>query len=34
MAGEQHEFEPVLDLVDAILDGDAGHDLGTPSRQT
>ena len=25
MAGQQHEIEPVLDLVDAILNGDPGH---------
>ncbi|MNT89262.1 hypothetical protein D3C72_2299650 [compost metagenome] len=25
VAGEQHEFETVVDLVNAIFDGDAGH---------
>ena len=26
MAGEQHELESIFDLVDAVFDGDAGHD--------
>ncbi|CAH1662018.1 hypothetical protein CHELA1G2_12016 [Hyphomicrobiales bacterium] len=26
MAGEEHELETVLDLVDAIFDGDASHE--------
>src|SRR4051812_1611834 len=25
MAGQQHQLEPVVDLVDAIFNGDTGH---------
>jgi hypothetical protein len=25
VAREQHEVEPILDLVDAVLNGDSGH---------
>ena len=25
VAGQQHEIEPVLDLLNAVFDGDAGH---------
>ena len=28
MAREQHEIKAVLNLVDAVFDGDAGHGLG------
>jgi hypothetical protein len=30
MAGEQHEFEPVFDFVDAILNCDTSHPPPTP----
>jgi hypothetical protein len=31
VGSEQHEVEPVLDLVDAIFNGDTGHRLVTPT---
>ena len=31
VAGQQHELEPVVDLVDAIFDGDTSH-RGAPSH--
>src|SRR5262249_10218909 len=30
MAREQHEVEPVVDLVDAVLNGDTSHGVATP----
>jgi hypothetical protein len=30
VAREQNQIEAVFNLVDAIFDGDAGHDLDTP----
>jgi hypothetical protein len=30
MARQQHEIESVLDLVDAIFNGDTGHGLAAP----
>jgi hypothetical protein len=32
MRREQHQVEAVLDLVDAIFNGDTGHRLVTPYR--
>jgi hypothetical protein len=30
VTGQEHEFEPIADLVDAILDGNSGHKMGAP----
>jgi hypothetical protein len=34
MTRQQDEIKAVLDLIDAIFYGDAGHRLGTPSGGT
>jgi hypothetical protein len=31
MAGEQHKLESILDLVDAVFDGDASHVINSGS---
>jgi hypothetical protein len=30
MRGKQHQLEAVLDLIDAVLDGDASHLVASP----
>ena len=34
MAREQHEIEPILDLVDAVLDSNTGRGFAAPLRQS
>jgi hypothetical protein len=33
VACQQHEIETVLDLIDAVLDGDAGHARIAPAME-
>jgi hypothetical protein len=33
MTREQHKIETIINFVDAVFDGDAGHVAGAPERE-